>query len=87
MRQPPFLPFAAACAAVAALVFAAMAWLHAFDACRNRLSDDHPARDSLACHLYSTLGVGATILLLFALALIVMTGIAWLHRRLTTPRT
>jgi hypothetical protein len=86
MRNNPLLAFAASALAVAVIVLYAMGSLAAFDACRIHLNDDHPARESLACHLYAALGVGSLVLFAAAAILLAIVGVAWLHRILTAPR-
>jgi hypothetical protein len=85
-RFDPLFGFALAALAVAATVETAMGSLQSFDACRIHLNDGHPARESFACHLYAALGFGSAVLLLAALVLLVIAGVAWLHRRLTPPQ-
>jgi hypothetical protein len=85
-RFDPLFGFALAALAVMATVEVAMSTLTSFDSCRIHLNDGHPARESFACHLYAALGFGSAVLFLAALVLLVIAGVAWLHRRLTTPR-
>lgn len=76
---------AVACGALAATGFALALRLEAFAACRVPYRVAQAVRDSLACHIYSAIGLFSLLLVVAAVGSATAAGILALWRRTGSP--